>query len=218
MDDDHRREKRVFVLIFCVYVAIAIAWGFGNPHRTSSRNREMAAVTFETTVAPEVFSLNDFLKMPKQTHPPLVAGREKNAVREQKFHPIIEEAANRYEVDSAMIKAIIWAESSFNPEAISEKGALGLMQLMPSTARSLGITDCFNPEENIHAGVKYFKQLMTRFDDDPRLALAAYNAGSGRVIEYQGIPPFKATRYFIDQVFAYYREIKEEFPGPMDTL
>ena len=127
-----------------------------------------------------------------------------------RFHTIIQEASNRYQVDPALIRAIIMAESSCNPRAISKKGARGLMQLMPSTAKALGVEDSFNPEHNIHGGVKYFKQLLDRFDGDTQMALAAYNAGSRKVRQYNGVPPFKATRYYIKRVFSYYTRYKAE--------
>lgn len=122
---------------------------------------------------------------------------------ERKFHHIISQAAARYRVDPALIKAIILAESGYNPRAISKSGARGLMQLMPRTARSLGVINSFNPEHNIDGGVRYFKQLLNRFDQDVKLALAAYNAGSRNVLKYNGIPPFKATRIYIKKVIKY---------------
>ena len=127
---------------------------------------------------------------------------------ERLFQPIVLKAANRHKVDPAMVMAIIMAESSYNPKAISKKGAKGLMQLMPTTARSLGVKDVFNPEHNINAGVRYFKKLLNQFDGDVELALAAYNAGSRKVREHRGIPPFRATKYYIKKVIKYYRYYK----------
>jgi len=129
---------------------------------------------------------------------------------ESMLHPVILEAANLYKVDSAIVKAIIMAESSYNLMAISKKGAEGLMQLMPSTARELGVTDSFNPAQNIHAGVKYYKKLLNRFKGDVKLALAAYNAGSRNVREYNGIPPFKATHYYIKKVLHYHQYYQKQ--------
>jgi len=95
-------------------------------------------------------------------------------------------------------------------EAASKKGARGLMQLMPSTAKTLGVQDSFNPEHNIHGGVRYFRQLLDRFGGDVRMALAAYNAGSRKVREYGGgVPPLKSTRYYINRVFSYYNRYKK---------
>jgi soluble lytic murein transglycosylase-like protein len=126
------------------------------------------------------------------------------------FHPIIVQAAERYQVDADLIRAIIMAESGYNPKAVSRRGAKGLMQLMPRTAKALGVKDCFSPEHNINGGVRYFKQLLNRFDGDVRLALAAYNAGSRNVRQYKGMPPFKATHYYVKKVFEYYEYYKKQ--------
>ena len=137
---------------------------------------------------------------------PLVQGMETDRL----YHSIIIEAANRYQVDPAIVKAIIMAESSYNPKAISKKGAKGLMQLMPKTAAELGVKDSFNPVYNINGGVRYYKKMLNQFNGDVELALAAYNAGSRKVKKYQGIPPFKATRYYIKKVFKYYQYYKKQ--------
>ena len=130
--------------------------------------------------------------------------------KSEPFHPIILRAASRHEVDPALIKAIIMVESRYNPHAISKQGAKGLMQLMPRTARSLGVEDSFNPEHNVNGGVKYLKQLLDEFDDNLKFALAAYNAGSSKVRRYQGIPPIKATQHYVNRVFDYYQYYKNE--------
>lgn len=124
------------------------------------------------------------------------------------FHPIILKVSDRHDVDPALVKAIIMAESGYNPKALSRRGAAGLMQLMPNTAKSLGVKDIFDPEHNIDGGVRYFKRLVTKYDGDVRLALAAYNAGSRKVNQYQGVPPFKSTRFYIKKVMTYYQYFK----------
>jgi hypothetical protein len=129
---------------------------------------------------------------------------------EDLFHPFIVRASKRHKVEVPLIKAIIRAESGYNPRAVSEKGAKGLMQLMPGTAKAMGLEDVFDPEDNIEAGVKYFKKLLSQFAGDVKLALAAYNAGSRKVRQFQGIPPFEATRRYIRKVFEYYRHYKGE--------
>jgi soluble lytic murein transglycosylase-like protein len=126
------------------------------------------------------------------------------------FRSIIQEASDRYDIEPELIQAIIMAESSYNPRAVSKRGARGLMQLMPATAKALGVKDSFNPEHNIHGGVRYFKRLLDRFGGDTRMALAAYNAGISKVREYQGIPPFKTTQYYIQRVFSYYNRYKTD--------
>ncbi len=140
-----------------------------------------------------------------------VRGKRKDLL----YISIIYQAAERHQVDPALVKAIIMAESSYNPRAISKKGASGLMQLMPGTAASLGVEDIFNPEDNIDAGVGYFRKLLNQFDGDVQLALAAYNAGSRNVRMYQGVPPFKATKYYIKKVFKYYRSYKAQMTEEM---
>ena len=136
--------------------------------------------------------------------------------KERRFHPIIIQEAKRYKVDPCLVKAIIMAESGYNPKAISKRGAKGLMQLMPSTAEALGVEDIFNPEQNISGGIRYFKQLVKRFDGNVKLALAAYNAGSQKVRHYQGIPPFKSTKYYIQKVFKYYELYKDQSAEKLD--
>lgn len=127
------------------------------------------------------------------------------------FHEHIMQAAQNYKIDPALIRAIIQAESSYNPRAVSKRGAQGLMQLMPGTAKSLGIEDSFNPALNIDGGVRYFRQLLDRFGGDEALALAAYNAGSRYVRKYKGVPPFKATKIYIKKVFKYWDQFGKEF-------
>jgi soluble lytic murein transglycosylase-like protein len=128
---------------------------------------------------------------------------------ERLYRSIIVRAAHRHQVEPAMVQAIIMAESSFNPKAVSRRGAVGLMQLMPDTAEALGVENVFDPEHNINAGVLYFKKLLKEFEGDVKLALAAYNAGSRKVKEYQGVPPFKTTQTYIKKVFEYYRHYQK---------
>ncbi len=135
---------------------------------------------------------------------------QKKDVNKSLFYPIIDKAANHYKVDSEMVKAIITVESDYNPFAISTKGAKGLMQLMPITARELGVEDSYNPVQNIYAGVFYFKKLLKQFNDDVRLALAAYHAGSGMVLKYRGVPPFKSTQHYIKKVLQYHRHYMQQ--------
>ena len=122
---------------------------------------------------------------------------------------IVETFSSKYNIDGDFIKAIIKQESGFNPNATSKKGAMGLMQLMPSTAKSLGVINAYNPWENVEGGVKYLKGLLDRFNNDEKLALAAYNAGPNAVKKYGGIPPYKETQNYVNSIMSAYDKIKE---------
>jgi soluble lytic murein transglycosylase-like protein len=115
------------------------------------------------------------------------------------FDGIIHETANRYGVEPELVKAVIRVESRFDPQAVSPRGARGLMQIMPFTARWYGVSDPHDPRQNIRAGVRYLRSLLDRFGD-PRLALAAYNAGPTVVARYDGLPPFRETRAYVERV------------------
>lgn len=120
-----------------------------------------------------------------------------------RFEPLINSCAVQYGVDKALIKAVIHAESGYNPNAVSPKGAQGLMQLMPKTAEGLKVRNSFDPEENIRGGVKYLRFLLDTCKGDVSLALAAYNAGLSRVAQYGGIPPYQETRNYVAKVLSY---------------
>jgi soluble lytic murein transglycosylase-like protein len=124
------------------------------------------------------------------------------------YDALISEFSKKYQVDFALIKAIIRAESGFNPNAVSRKGAKGLMQLMPETASRVNVSNSFNPRENIEGGVRYFKYLLSLFDDDLRLSLAAYNAGENIVSEVRSIPPYRETVDYVKKVLTYYQSYK----------
>ncbi len=119
---------------------------------------------------------------------------------------IFQKAADKYDVPVELLKAVGKAESGFKSDAVSRCGAQGIMQLMPKTAESLGVKDSFDPEQNIMGGAKYLKELLNRYDGDTKLALAAYNAGSGNVAKYGGIPPFKETQDYVVKVMKYMNE------------
>ncbi|BCB96115.1 lytic transglycosylase [Dissulfurispira thermophila] len=125
-------------------------------------------------------------------------------VDKESFHNIAEEKARRHNIDPRLVKAVIKVESNWNPNAVSPKGAQGLMQLMPSTASIMGINDPFNPDANIEGGVRYLKYLLRKFNGNISLALAAYNAGPKLVERIKSVPPIPETITYVKQVINYY--------------
>lgn len=124
--------------------------------------------------------------------------------------PIITSASQRFNIDPDLVRAIVKAESNFNPRAVSPKGAMGLMQLMPRTAREMGVSNPFDPVQNIHAGVRYLDGLLQRLNRNLPLALAAYHAGPTKVLNRKDIPPIEETRNYVQRVMRYYMDFKKK--------
>jgi soluble lytic murein transglycosylase-like protein len=150
------------------------------------------------------------------TTPPTPAGPTEAApsgampatIGSAQFDSAVADAASQNSMDPNLVKSVIQQESAFNPKAVSSCGAMGLMQLMPETAKALGCGDAFDPVQNIQAGTKYLKSLMDRFHGDTSLALAAYNAGAGAVEKYNGVPPFAETQNYVKNILANYQAYK----------
>jgi len=126
-----------------------------------------------------------------------------------KYDSVIVEAAKKFDVDAALVSAVIKAESDFNAHEMSNKGARGLMQLMPATAQRFGVANSFDPVENIYAGTRYLRWLLQTFDGNADLAVAAYNAGEGNVWKYNGVPPFRETVTYINRIARHIRKAIE---------
>ena len=121
------------------------------------------------------------------------------------YEPVIQKTSERYGVDHALVKAVIKAESNFDPLAISRAGAKGLMQLMPGTAKTLGVNDSFHPADNIEGGIRHLRHLIDLFNGNLQLVLAAYNAGEEAVFRHDGVPPYQETRTYVQRVLEYFQ-------------
>ncbi|MGH8613152.1 MAG: transglycosylase SLT domain-containing protein [Gammaproteobacteria bacterium] len=137
------------------------------------------------------------------------AGIGSNKKNRARFSPLIAKAAHRYQLPDALLHAVITAESAYNPLAISHKGAVGLMQLMPDTARRYGVRNLTDPMANVQGGSRYLRDLLRLFKQNLRLALAAYNAGENAVIRHgYKIPPYQETQLYVEKVLQYYRQYR----------
>lgn len=199
-----RRAGRLCLLLFVLIVT---------PFFPAQVKESSSIPTPVVSNVPVLYRLDSIPSSVPKNPPPIKIPPE-----ETRYHPIILAASSKHQVDPALVKAIIKAESGYNPVAVSEKGAVGLMQLMPATADDLGIKDLFDPELNIQGGVKYLKQLLNLFEGNLVLAIAAYNAGIGNVRKYEGIPPYRATRYYVKKVLEYYRCYKDARIGKSNRV
>lgn len=133
------------------------------------------------------------------------------------YDAIIDAEARRYDVDASLVSAVIRAESNYEPRSVSRKGARGLMQLMPSTARRLGVSRPFDPRANVRGGVRYLRELVERFAGRPELVLAAYNAGENAVEAYGGVPPYRETTEYVKRIFSWWKPAEAASTGPAEA-
>ncbi len=131
--------------------------------------------------------------------------------RRKKYDKLINKIAHEKGLDPALLHAVIYVESYYNPLAVSPKGAIGLMQLMPDTGKRMGVTDPYRPDQNLAGGARYLRQLLERYKGRLQLALAAYNAGEGAVDRYKGIPPYPETENYVKKVLKIYRNKKKRW-------
>ncbi len=137
------------------------------------------------------------------------------AMTSRELDSIIEEAARHHDVDPNLVRSLIKVESDFNAHAVSPKGAMGLMRLMPGTARTLNVSNPFDPQQNVDAGVRHLKHLLQDFNGDVKLSLAAYNAGAGAVARSKGVPPYAETRNYVKRITALYGDHGKLLTGPV---
>lgn len=213
--------ERLSIYVTVVIVAIVLITRFSEISVTTSEAIAADGISAANEIAeiadPELQISEKQKVLPEEVEPETEFVQNKKYLTrkeaEKFYYPLVVKVSKRYQVDPLLVRAIIVAESGFNPKAVSRVGAQGLMQLMPNTAKAMGVVDSFNPEHNIDGGVKYLKRLIDRFDGDVKLALAAYNAGSRRVRQYRGVPPYAETRHYINKIYtllANYKKIEEE--------
>ncbi|MFS0574486.1 lytic transglycosylase domain-containing protein [Sporosarcina sp. 179-K 3D1 HS] len=176
----------------------------------------VSATALETAAASEplhyggmnhVFIPDSLLSVQAINIPNAVPATSQTKVSGGLYADIIKQAAEKYNIPEKLIASVIRQESNFNNEVVSRSGAQGLMQLMPGTARFLGVTNSFDPVQNIMGGSKYLRQMLDKFGGNVELALAAYNAGPGNVKKHGGIPPFKETQQYVRKVLGYYNGV-----------
>lgn len=152
------------------------------------------------------FSPSAPLYVGRDVKPVMSAAQQNTQIYSFNVDSAIQEASARHDVDANLVRALIRVESNFNPRAVSRKGALGLMQLMPYTARSLQVRNAFDPHENIDAGVRHLKKLLDNYGGNIELSLAAYNAGSSAVQHHGGVPPYAETRNYVKRITELYSQ------------
>ena len=236
--------KRIAVLLACLLAVLALlisgAWarqgkGFFNNGKwikgdvqpqTDDSGREIVVIAMKSgsvifprqDIANIVYSGGassphmKFYRALKNT--PSGTAAEKKMAVPPAYESMIEEASQKNKLDPHLVKAVIRQESNFNTRDVSRTGAQGLMQLMPGTARALGVGNSFDPYQNVHGGAKYLKLMLDLFDGDITRALAAYNAGPGSVRKYKGIPPFAETQAYVPRVMAYYGQFQKKYYNP----
>jgi soluble lytic murein transglycosylase-like protein len=208
----NRHPGRKFIRFLLCLFGILAAWGI-----------------MPSTPRADIYKLIDENGVIHFSNVPTAKGNWKLIIKEKRVHfnlgpnftrfdPLILKAAKKYNVDYALVKAVIKAESNFNPRAISRVGAIGLMQLMPETADFLKVSDSFHPGDNIDGGVRYLRYLLNLFNGNLPLSLAAYNAGEKAVFRYNGIPPYRETQTYVRRVQQYYREFSGESKNPVQSV
>ena len=208
---------RLFALIAILTTALLTSEADADIYRYVDRD----GVTHYTNIRPKGGGWKKVLKTRKSRSRVASRSYRDSAYRSDpkrytRYDTYIEEAALLYQLPPSFIRAVLRVESNFYPDVVSCDGAMGLMQLMPATAASMGVRNPFNPRENILGGARFLRVLANQFNGDLILTIAAYNAGQNAVLKYQGVPPFKTTLAYIRKVFEYYRHYKNESRHPAD--
>lgn len=192
-------KKRLFLLCFPLLTLAAVEARADNALYVVRGKRGVVTFTSRKPSAGQSYSVFS-PRMPAFSKFYSVGGKWKPKLINSPYDPLIYSMAELYDLDPALVKAVIHVESAFNPDARSPKGAMGLMQLMPATAQRFGVDRPYRPEENVRGGVTYLKLLHDRYAGNVKLALAAYNAGEGLVDRIRGIPPYTETQQYVKRV------------------
>ena len=195
------------LVVVCVVFQVAISYLRNDQAELPGGLREVIIVA-ESPAVERLEEIMAALERQIATSQRASRGSITRSIFPRSLEDIVQTAGFRYGVDPNLVWGVIKVESNFNSRAVSHKGARGLMQLMPATARMHNVRNVHDPSENIHAGVRYLRHLLDRFDGNLRLALAAYNAGPGAVSKYKNIPPYPETRKYVRRVLKYYRHYR----------
>ena len=184
-------------------------------HRAAIRSIAITAVPLLLTAALVMAKRNAAPRVERGASPQVEVPDATPILARTRYDEMIRTYAGRYGVDPALVKAVIQAESGFRARVRSHRGARGLMQVMPGTGRAYGARNLYDPKQNLRAGIRYLRYLLDRHDNDPQLALAAYNAGAGAVKTYGGVPPFAETRGYVAKVLRYHRRYQMASAQPL---
>jgi hypothetical protein len=199
------------VLIICGLILIFVSFSYADVYQYTSED----GIVCYTDVP--FGKKADLIMKDKRELPPTKQRYDRTVYKDTEYYQsIIHEKASKYNIDPSLVKAVIKTESNWNEKAVSRKGAIGLMQLMPSTANDMNVRNPFNPEENIEGGVKYLRYLFERFNGDLTLALAAYNAGPKWVDRFGVVPPITETKQYVKKVLSLYNGSSPSFMTETD--
>jgi hypothetical protein len=198
--------KVTFCIVLSAFIAVIIGIQYGISTIDDSYGNEMLYHFVDINENIHLINTPDVKEKKSISHYSL--SDRKSSIRiPDSYRQIIFSKSDRYRIEPLLISAVIKVESNWDPRAVSRKGAMGLMQLMPSTAKEMEVDNPFNPEENIEGGLKYLRYLLNKFNGDLNLALAAYNAGPNRIQKYGGIPPITETQRYVKRILSLYNDM-----------